>query len=155
MTHFHAKALVPGEASGPAVVLVEPLSLWGGLDPATGQVIDQRHPSFGANLAGRVVMMPAGRGSSSASSILLEAVKSGHAPAAFVLREVDAIIALGAVVAREVYGQAPPVVVLPPADFDALAQAAAPGYVLYIEPDGRVRLEPPLDEHPGGEPGQN
>ena len=56
--------------------------------------------------------MPVGKGSSSASSILLEAVRLGTAPAAILLAEPDAILALGAAVARELYGVAPPVVVL-------------------------------------------
>ena len=50
---------------GPALVLDEPLSLWGGMDPATGELIDARHPQRGARLTGRVVVMPSARGSSS------------------------------------------------------------------------------------------
>lgn len=106
------RALVDGEASGPALVLDAPLSLWGGLDPVTGNIIDQRHPQWGANVTGQMLLMPVGRGSSSASSILLEATRLGTAPAAILLAEPDAILALGAAVARELYGAAPPVVVL-------------------------------------------
>lgn len=106
------RVLVEGAADGPALVLSEPLSLWGGLDPETGDIIDQRHPQWGQNVTGRVLVMPVGKGSSSASSILLEAVRLGKAPAAILLREPDAILALGAAVAREMYGVAPPVLVL-------------------------------------------
>jgi predicted aconitase with swiveling domain len=108
------RTLVPGEAAAPAVVLDEPLSFWGGVDPATGRVVDRRHPQVGADLAGRIVVMPSGRGSSSSSSVLAEMVRAGTAPAAVILREPDAIVALGAVVARELYGRAPPVVVVDP-----------------------------------------
>ncbi len=104
--------LIAGEATGPALVLDEPLSLWGGLDPTTGDIIDQRHPQWGRNVTGRVLVMPVGKGSSSASSILLEAVRLGTTPAAIVLAEPDAILALGAAVAREMYGLALPVVVV-------------------------------------------
>ena len=106
------RVLVPGTATGPALVLDSPLSLWGGLEPETGDIIDQRHPQWRANVTGRVLVMPVGKGSSSASSILLEAVRLGTAPAAILLAEPDAILALGAAVARELYGVAPPVVVL-------------------------------------------
>jgi predicted aconitase/predicted aconitase with swiveling domain len=106
------RVLVDGAASGTALVLEEPLSLWGGLDPETGNIIDQRHPQWKANVTGRMLMLPVGKGSSSASSILLEAVRLGTAPAAILLREPDAILALGAAVARELYGMSPPVVVL-------------------------------------------
>jgi predicted aconitase with swiveling domain len=110
--------LVAGEAGGPTLVLDEPLSLWGGLDPVSGRVIDARHPERGADAAGRVLVMPSGRGSSSSSTILAEAVRAGTAPAAIVLGEPDPIIALGAIVARELYGTLVPVVVL---DEDAYA----------------------------------
>ncbi len=113
------RLLVPGEATGPALVLDAPLSLWGGLDPVTGNIIDQRHPQWQANVTGKVLVMPVGRGSSSASSILLEAARRGTGPAAIVLAEPDAILALGAAVARELYGAAPPVLVI---DSDAYAR---------------------------------
>ena len=90
----------------------EPLSLWGGLSPETGDIIDQRHPQWRVNVTGKILVMPIGKGSSSASSILLEAVRLGMAPAAILLAEPDAILALGAAVARELYGIAPPVIAL-------------------------------------------
>ena len=46
-----ARTLVAGTAEGPALVLDEPLSLWGGLDPVTGEIVDVRHPQRGANVA--------------------------------------------------------------------------------------------------------
>jgi predicted aconitase with swiveling domain len=97
--------------------LDQPLSLWGGMDPATGRVIDRRHPQVGEDLAGRVVFMPSGRGSSSSSSVLAEAIRSGTAPAAVVLLEPDGVLALGALVGAELYGRAVPVVVLDRSDY--------------------------------------
>jgi predicted aconitase with swiveling domain len=117
---FNARVLVPGRGQGQALVLPEPLSLWGGLDPETGEIIDQRHPRAGAIVSRRVLILPSGRGSSSASSILLEAVRVGTAPAAIITAEPDAILALGAAVAREMYGDAPPVVVLNQANYRQL-----------------------------------
>ena len=115
-----ARVLVSGQAEGPALVLPEPLSFWGGLDPQTGDIIDQRHPALGENVTGRVLVLPIGRGSSSASSILLEAVRVGTAPAAIITAETDAILALGAAVAREMYDAAPPVVVLERPAYDRI-----------------------------------
>ena len=109
---LQAQVLVGGQAEGKALVLSEPLSFWGGLDPQTGDIIDQRHPALGKNVTGRVLLLPIGRGSSSASSILLEAVRVGTAPAAIITAETDAILVLGAAVAREMYADAPPVAVL-------------------------------------------
>jgi len=101
-----------GVITGRALVLTEPLSLWGGMDPASGELIDAHHPQRGANLAGRIVVMPAARGSSSSASVLAEAVRAGTAPAAILVGDSDLILAIGAAVAEELYGQSVPVVVL-------------------------------------------
>ena len=108
------RALVPGRARGTAVVLPEPLSFWGGVDPRTGRVIDRRHPNAGTDLSGRILAMPSGRGSSSSSSVLAECIRAGVAPAAIVLEEPDPILVVGAVVAFELYGRTIPIVVAPP-----------------------------------------
>jgi predicted aconitase with swiveling domain len=120
-----SRTLVAGRASGLVLVLDEPLSFWGGLDPETGELIDTHHPQRGAVLTDRILLMPAGRGSSSSSYVLAEAIRAGTAPAAIVLGEEDGIVALGAIVARELYGSATPVVVLDPAAFDAIADGAS------------------------------
>ncbi len=134
-----AQLLVPGTGQGRALVLSEPLSLWGGLDPETGEIIDRRHPSSGENVAGRVLVLPAGRGSSSASSILLEAVRTGKAPAAIITAEKDPILALGAAVAREMYDTAPPVLVLGAADYRRIAD----GRLVTVSQEGMVLIELP------------
>jgi predicted aconitase with swiveling domain len=134
---FQSQVLVVGQASGPALVLPEPLSLWGGLDPETGDIIDQRHPNWGDNVTGKVLVLPIGRGSSSASSILLEAVRQGKAPAAIVLAETDAILALGAAVAREMYDQAPPIVVVDTAVYQQLRT----GQTITIHEDGIISFQ--------------
>lgn len=109
-----------GVSAATALVLEEPLSLWGGMDPATGEVIDAHHPQVGATVRGRVLVMPSGRGSSSSASVLAEAVRAGTAPAAIVLGEPDLILSIGAAVAEELYGVRVPIVVLPPADLEAI-----------------------------------
>lgn len=118
------RVLAPGTAAGALLVLDEPLSLWGGLDPVSGDLIDAHHPQAGQQLAGRIVAMSSGRGSSSSSYVLAEAIRSGVAPAAFLLGEPDAIVALGALVAAELYGTEVPVVVLDRETYAELATGA-------------------------------
>jgi predicted aconitase with swiveling domain len=105
------RTLAPGVGVGPALVLDAPLSLWGGIDPRTGRIVDVHHPQQGAVVTRTVLVVPAGRGSSSSSTVLAESIRLGTAPAAIVLREPDTIVALGAIVARELYGTEMPVVV--------------------------------------------
>jgi hypothetical protein len=122
---FEGRALADGRATGTALVLDAPLSLWGGLDSATGRIIDQRHPQRGALVSGRVLIMPGGRGSSSSSSVLAEAIRAGTAPAAILLREPDLIVALGAHVAAELYGLFVPVVVISAERYATIAHGEA------------------------------
>lgn len=133
---IEAQVLVAGEAAGKALVLAEPLSLWGGLNPETGEIIDRRHPQAGEIVTGKVLVLPSGRGSSSASSILLEAVRVGTAPAAIITAVPDGILALGAAVAREMYDHAPPVLVV---DTAVYSQIRA-GDKIRIEGNGRITV---------------
>ncbi len=122
---FEAVTLVPGAASGPMLRLDEPLSFWGGLDPATGTIIDRWHPLRGARVAGRMLLMPGGRGSSSGSATLAEALRLGNGPAAILMLERDAIVVVGAMVAAELYGLACPVALANRRDWETLAAAAS------------------------------
>jgi len=116
---IHCAALHPGTAHGDLVVLDEALSFWGGVS-ADGVVIDRHHPQHGVSLTGRVLAMPAGRGSSSSSSVLAEQIRAGAAPAAILLAEPDAMLTVGAVVAAELYDIRMPVLQLAPADLARL-----------------------------------
>ena len=120
---------------GRALVLDEPLSLWGGMDPATGEIIDVRHPQHGDRLSGRVVTMPAARGSSSSASVLAEAVRAGTAPKAILLGEPDLILAVGSAVAEELYGVRVPVVVAGKEGIGAIRD----GDLIAIGPGDEVR----------------
>jgi hypothetical protein len=119
------RCLLPGFAAGEALVLAEPLSMWGGLDPKTGAIIDTRHPQLGEVVAGRILVMPAGRGSSSSSSVLAEAIRLGTAPAAIVLAAPDEIVLMGAIVAEELYGITCPILVVDQTLFDRLTTGMA------------------------------
>jgi predicted aconitase with swiveling domain len=136
---FDARVLVEGEAGGEALVLAEPLSFWGGLDPSSGRIIDHHHPQVGEVASGRVLVMPSGRGSSSASSVLAEAIRAGTAPAGIVLAEADAIIAVGALVAHELYGRACPVVEMSGRDFSSIRsgdRVTIRAARVYVRPEG-------------------
>ena len=121
--NFAGRTLVRGEGSG-AVAAIPPLSFWGGYDPVTGLVIDRRHAAVGQSLAGKILVMPVGRGSSSASGAIAEAIRLGTCPSAIVLAEPDPIIVIGALVAETLYGRTVPIVVVSAEDHAALGLAA-------------------------------
>jgi uncharacterized protein len=115
------RPLLAGEAAGSALVLEAPLSLWGGMDPRTGRISDHHHPQRSASMTGRILVMPSGRGSSSSSSVLAEAIRLGTAPLAILLAEPDEILVLGALVAEYLYERTCPILVLPEGARGAIA----------------------------------
>jgi uncharacterized protein len=127
------RVLIDGVGQGPLLRLVEPISFWGGVDPATARLTDPRHPQHGISIAGTVLALAATRGSSSSSAIMLELLARGIAPAALLLGEPDAILALGVLVGREMGYKAIPVLAVP-----AAAQAALPQGVLRVAPGGAI-----------------
>lgn len=127
--------LVPGNAgTGEALVFTQPISFWGGIDPATGRVTDVRHPQHGACVAGQIIFLPGTIGSSSASAVLLELVHAGHAPAAIVMDAPDAILLLGLLVAKEMGWPTPVAVKL-----SAAEQAGFAGQMVSVGEDGSLR----------------
>ena len=133
---FRARVLNPGRAEGEALVLDEPLSFWGGFDPATGKVIDPHHPQAGVGLAGKVLVLPESRGSAGTPAGVAEALRRKTGPAAVVLAGTDVNIAVGAMVADRLYETGTPVVVLESEDYAQIR----PGARLAIAEDGSVTV---------------
>jgi predicted aconitase with swiveling domain len=116
------RLLAEGSATGRALVLEEPLSFWGGLDPATGKIVEAGHPQRGEVVTGRILVMRSGRGSSSSSTILAETIRAGTGPAGIVLGEPDEIVAIGALVAAELYDIHVPVLLAAPGGLTTVRQ---------------------------------
>jgi predicted aconitase with swiveling domain len=130
------RPVVAGRAKGTALVSKEPLSFWGGFSASTGEIIDRRHRRSGAIVTGRIFVFPKGKGSSTASAILLDSIRAGTAPAAIINLKTDPILALGAIVAEEMYGRSLPIVVLEEDAFHSIRE----GDALVVEPDGTVKV---------------
>lgn len=103
------QVLYPGSAEGPLLKLSAPLSFWGGVDPASGEIILASHPECGCNIGGTVLALADPIGSSSSSYVLLELIHNGCAPVAILLGQPDAILIVGCLVARELGYPVPPV----------------------------------------------
>jgi cis-L-3-hydroxyproline dehydratase len=134
---IRARAVIPGRASGTTLVSSEPMSFWGGYDPATGEILDRRHPLSGEIAAGRVLVLPFTKGSSTTTQILLEAIRAGFAPAAIVSRGEDAFLALASIVADEMYRKPLPILAVSPEDFARFET----GQRVTIADDGVIQIE--------------
>jgi predicted aconitase with swiveling domain len=133
---IRGRVVVPGSAQGELLFASQPLSFWGGYDQLTGEIIDRRHPLSGAMAAGRILAVPASKGSSTTSAVLLESALAGTAPAAIITVGPDRFLALASVVAEEMFGKPVPMIAVSQADFDSLASARSAA----VAPDGSVRV---------------
>jgi predicted aconitase with swiveling domain len=137
------EVIVPGQPDedierAQAVMLTEPISFWGGISPADGRLTDPRSRNHKRPVAGTALFVCELRGSSSGSSVLLELIYRGLAPAAIILDSPDAILALGTIVGREMGWKSPPILRLPAAE-----QVLIPdGALVSISKHGHLNLHP-------------
>ncbi len=135
---LQAEILLHGPSTAAsAFALTAPISFWGGVDPKSGLIVDGRHPERGQSISGRVLLVPATIGSSSAAAVLLELVHAGRAPAAIVLHQPDAILLLGLIVAKEMGYDTPIALRLDRDRFSALD-----GKPLRISDTGQLHFPP-------------
>ncbi|GAB4480868.1 MAG: DUF126 domain-containing protein [Anaerolineales bacterium] len=130
------KPIIPGEASGRAIVSRQPISFWGGVDPSSGEVIDRRHDCAGKVIKGKIFVFPTGKGSSTGSAVLMESIRNGNAPAAIINLKLEPILALGAIVAEEIYHKTVPMLIISEADFEKIKE----GDLLTIDMEGKIKV---------------
>ena len=131
------RTVIAGQTEGRVLLAGRSISFWGGVDPTSGQIIDTRHDRHGESVAGRIFALPSEKGSSTGSAILLELIRVGRAPAAIIMLRLAPILALGAIVAEELYGLTIPIVQLSEADFKRLSD----GEQVHIFADGTIQLQ--------------
>ena len=131
---IEARVLIPGQAEGEALVLTEPLSFWGGFDPHHGAIIDVHHPQYRCRLTGRIVFIPASRGSAGTPGGIAETLRNASGPAALVLGHRDLNIAIGALVANHLYALQVPVLEISAARMQAISSGVR------VRIDGRGRI---------------
>jgi len=144
-----ARSILAGSAEGTAISTTEALSFWGGVDPATGRVIDVHHPLHGTCLTGGVLFMPTSRGSCTGSGVLLDLILTGRAPSALVFCEAEDVLTLGALIAAEMFGKPLPVLRLDAENFARFSKAVHVRIdETAIEADGvSLALTPPATAH--------
>ena len=93
---WRGSTIVEGVAEADAMVTDENLA-FSLIDPKTGVVTQPQHAWTGLCVAGKILIFPSGKGSSSGSYWLLNLASEGNAPAAIVNAQTDAVIVAGAV----------------------------------------------------------
>ncbi len=97
---LNGRVIRSGRASGDALVSTEPISFYGGVDLDTGRVVERGHPLEGELLAGRVLVIPRGKGSTVGSWAILRLQRRGLGPAAILCERCETIVAVGTILAE-------------------------------------------------------
>lgn len=97
---LRGRRVVGGVAEGEALVTRDTISGWGGIDAATGTVIERRHELAGQSFKDKVLVFPGAKGSSGYSHHFHLARVAGAAPCAMLFNRMTTKAALGAVVTR-------------------------------------------------------
>jgi predicted aconitase with swiveling domain len=92
------REIFKGKAIGRLLVLNEPFSFLGGVDPKTGE-LTVASGREGENIENRILVFPCGKGSTVGSYTIMDLKKNGHLPAAIVNAQAETIVATGAVMA--------------------------------------------------------
>ncbi len=92
--------MVGGYAEGEALVSIDPVSFYGGVDPETGIITEPGHAVEGECVKGKVFVFPTGKGSTVGSYVIYRMKRLGTAPAAVINTDTEAIIATGCVLAE-------------------------------------------------------
>jgi len=100
MIVLRGRGVVGGTVEAPALVTRDAISGFGGIDVATGTIIEPRHELYGVCFTGKVLVFPGAKGSSGWSGFFQSTRLMGTAPAALVFSVMTTKAALGAIVTR-------------------------------------------------------
>lgn len=92
------KIVREGETKGTALVSREPISFLGGIDPATGEIVESGHPLEGESVKDRILIFPHGKGSTVGSYVIYQLSLNEKAPKGIVNQVAEPIVAVGAII---------------------------------------------------------
>jgi predicted aconitase with swiveling domain len=98
MKRIAARPVSRGVAEGEALVSRMAISFTGGLDPDTGIIREPGHDLLGQCVAGRILVFPTGKGSTTGSWQYYAAFKRGKAPRGIINRNAEGVVAVSAII---------------------------------------------------------
>ncbi len=100
MTRFKGRIIVAGRVEGLALVSHQPISFYGGVNPESGEIVEEGHMLKGVKVSGRILVFPHGKGSSVGAYVLYAMAKYGTAPKAIINIEAEPVVASGCILAE-------------------------------------------------------
>jgi hypothetical protein len=92
------RKIYKGKAEGEALVTKQSISFYGGVDPSTGTIVERGHELEGKSITGKILIFPTGKGSTVGSYVLYQMSKNHKGPKGLVLKECEAIVAVGCII---------------------------------------------------------
>ncbi|MBD3288948.1 DUF126 domain-containing protein [candidate division KSB1 bacterium] len=94
------RSIYEGQAKGEVLRSDMPIGFFGHVDLETGIIKEPGHPLEGQSIAGKVIVFPTAKGSTVGSYILYALKKRGKAPLAFIMKDCELIVAVGAIISE-------------------------------------------------------
>jgi hypothetical protein len=94
------RTIYHGNVEGEVLYSDVPIGFFGHVDIETGVIKEPGHPLEGQSIADKVIVFPSGKGSTVGSYILYALKKRGKAPLAFIMKDCELIVAVGAIISE-------------------------------------------------------
>lgn len=133
---LEGRFILAGVGKGEILATKDPISFWGCVDPLTGIISDKRHELYKCCIAGKVLVFPYGKGSSTGSLMILELIRNNRAPAAIINIRTEPLLATGPVVGKHFYGKHFPILTVAKSVFHQLET----GWFAFISCDGKAAV---------------
>jgi len=98
MIRIKARPVTAGVVEGEAIVSQMPISFTGGMDPDTGTIREPGHDLEGRSVAGKILVFPTGKGSTTGSWQFYAAFKRGNAPKGIINVKAEGVVAVSAII---------------------------------------------------------
>ena len=98
MIKIKARSVTSGIVEGEAIVSQMPISFTGGMDPDTGTIREPGHDLEGRSVAGKILVFPTGKGSTTGSWQFYAAFKRGNAPKGIINVKAEGVVAVSAII---------------------------------------------------------
>ncbi len=98
MIKIKAKPVTKGVVQGEAIISRMPISFTGGMDPDTGIIREPGHDLEGQSVAGKILLFPSGKGSTTGSWQFYAAYRRGNAPSGIINLKTEGVVAVSAII---------------------------------------------------------
>ena len=97
---LNGRKVVGGTTEGEALVTKQTISTWGGVNAVQGIITERGHDLRDQSFKDKVLVFPSAKGSSGWSTVAQVIRLAGQAPKAMIIREINSLTGMGAVVIR-------------------------------------------------------